>query len=230
MIATKRFAAAALIGLLVVSGALAIYSNFPRSIYNVLLSEGGSRYTNHPKDPGGPTKYGITLNDVRRYINSAATAQHVKNLTEEQARFIYEQRYWNALRASDLPLGVDYTIFDYGVNSGVARAGRVLRRVLNLPTDDWRVTEEVLQAIKKKGVRTTILAVNAERKRFVNSLRTCATFCKGWNRRIKSVRAISLNMAGLRPEAGMPLDVFRNLLQQKPGPGKAYDSLGSETP
>ena len=42
--------------------------NYIRSVFNVLVHEGGARYTNHPKDPGGPTKWGISLADVQRYM------------------------------------------------------------------------------------------------------------------------------------------------------------------
>lgn len=35
----------------------------------------GDKYTNHPNDPGGPTKFGVTLADVadvRRFIDLGA--------------------------------------------------------------------------------------------------------------------------------------------------------------
>ena len=211
--------------MLVVTTAFAVNLNYPRSIENVLISEGGSRYTNHPRDPGGPTRYGVTLNDVKRFINKSATARDVKNLTEAQARDIYKRRYWDTLRGDDLPKGLDYTIFDYGVNSGIARSGRVLRRVLGLPTDDWKVTQEVLNAIEYKGVVWTIKAVNSERLRFLRNLRTFNTFGKGWTRRVKSVRAISLEMADAPKEAGVFGDAFRRLLKLEYTPGKAYGPL-----
>lgn len=204
--------------------AVAVFSNYPESIESVLISEGGSRYTNHPRDPGGPTKYGITLNDVRRYINRSATAQTVRDLTEEQAHEIYKTRYWDALRGDELPKGLDYTIFDYGVNSGIARPGKVLRLVLGLPRSaDWRITDEILEAINEKGVVWTIKEVNAERRRFLRSLRTCATFCKGWMRRVVSVRARSLRMAGAPAEAG-PLQTEQDL-RLFPSFGKAYRAI-----
>jgi lysozyme family protein len=39
---------------------------------------------------------------------------------------IYYEKYWNALSCEDLPAGVDYAVFDYGVNSGIDRAAKVL--------------------------------------------------------------------------------------------------------
>ena len=35
-------------------------------------------------------------------------------------------------------VGVDYAVFDCGVNRDVGRSGKVLRSVLGLAADDWR--------------------------------------------------------------------------------------------
>ena len=42
----------------------------------LLVHEGG--YTNHPSDPGGPTNFGITIGDYRRYVKADATAADVR--------------------------------------------------------------------------------------------------------------------------------------------------------
>ena len=38
------------------------------------------------------------------------------------------RKYWDAQRCDELPAGVDYAVFDYGVNSGIGRSGKVLPR------------------------------------------------------------------------------------------------------
>ncbi|MFX8681133.1 glycosyl hydrolase 108 family protein, partial [Acinetobacter baumannii] len=40
-------------------------SSYDASLDRLLKDEGG--YTDHPSDPGGPTNFGITLVDARRY-------------------------------------------------------------------------------------------------------------------------------------------------------------------
>lgn len=174
--------------------AFAIHSDAARSIAYVLQSEGG--YTNDPEDPGGPTNFGITIYDTRLYVKRDATAADVRALTKAQAVEIYEKKYWDALDADELPAGLDYTVVDYGVNSGVARSGRVLRHVLGLDTANWHVTQEVLDALKHRALTAVIRQVNDERSAFLHRLRTCPRFCPGWNKRVASVKAISLNMAG----------------------------------
>ena len=54
----------------------------------------------------------------------------VRAMKLSDAKAIYRAKYWDALRCDELPAGVDDSMFDYGVNSGIARAGKVLRRVL----------------------------------------------------------------------------------------------------
>src|SRR2546421_8222803 len=83
---------------------------YAESIRRLLLSEGG--YVNHPSDPGGPTNFGITLADYRRYVKADGTAADVRAMKVEEARAIYHAKYWKVMRGDDLPAGVDYCILD----------------------------------------------------------------------------------------------------------------------
>lgn len=175
------------------------------SMKNIFLSEGG--YTNDPKDPGGPTNWGITIADARMYAKEfgwitdrQVTAADVKAMPKSFADKVYDAKYWDALNCDQLPAGLDYTICDYGVNSGIGRAGKVLRRVLGLPDNDYHVTPNVLAAVIIRKVDALINAVNAERLSFLHSLSTWSHFGAGWGRRVASVKAISLHMA-LQPAA-----------------------------
>src|SRR5262249_25392545 len=103
-------------------------ADYAESIASVLKSEGG--YGNHPARPGRPTSLRITIADYCRYAKPGATAQDVRRMQVGEAKLIYRSKYWDALACDALAPGLDYTLFDYGVNSGIARAGKVLRRVL----------------------------------------------------------------------------------------------------
>lgn len=168
-------------------------SSYPISVKSVLAHEGG--YTNHPADPGGPTNWGITINDARKYWKANATAADVKTMPLSAAQDIYRKRYWAAQRCDDLPPGLDYSMFDYGVNSGIGRSGKVLRRLVGLPDTTSVVTQEVIDAVRKRDPKQLIAAMNDERLRFLKSLKTWPTFGKGWGRRVAEVRALSLSMA-----------------------------------
>jgi len=167
--------------------------NYDASILRVLAHEGG--YTNHPSDPGGPTNWGITIHDARRYWKGGANAADVKAMPRSVAVAIYRAKYWDALRCDDLPPGVDYAMFDYGVNSGIGRAGKVLRRVLGVDASDWKVTDAVLAQASLRKPEAVVRAICDERDRFLRSLKTWPVFGKGWARRVNEVRKAATAMA-----------------------------------
>ncbi|MGH6771114.1 MAG: glycoside hydrolase family 108 protein, partial [Xanthobacteraceae bacterium] len=165
---------------------------YDESLRRLLVHEGG--YSNHPSDPGGPTKFGITIHDYRKYIDARATAADVRAMTVDQAKAIYRDKYWNAMRCDALPAGVDYCIFDYGVNSGTGRAPKVLQRVLGIAVDG-KVGPATIEVAKRRDPAALVNAICDERMRFLQALKTWPVFGKGWGRRVREVRAAALAMA-----------------------------------
>ena len=168
-------------------------ADYDACLTRVLAHEGG--YSNDPRDPGGPTNWGITLADARMHWKTGATAADVRAMPVSVAKSIYRAKYWDALRCDDLPAGVDDSVFDYGVNSGIGRACKVLRRVIGLPDDDWHVTSMVIIALKNRDKRAVITAINDERLKFLQRLSTWDHFGAGWGRRVTEVRFFSLQLA-----------------------------------
>ena len=167
---------------------------YDEALRRLLVHEGG--YTNHPSDPGGPTNFGITIHDYRKYVKPNATAAGVRAMKLDEAEAIYRTKYWNAQRCDALPAGVDYSVFDYGVNSGIGRSGKVLRRVVGLPDTTHVVTDEVLRAVARRDPKALVIAINDERLAFLKRLKTWPVFGRGWCTRIAGVRAASLRIAG----------------------------------
>jgi lysozyme family protein len=85
-------------------------STYDEALRRLLVHEGG--YTNHPSDPGGPTNFGITIYDYRKYVKPNATAADVRTMRLDEAKAIYRTKYWDAQRCDDLPAGIDDTVFD----------------------------------------------------------------------------------------------------------------------
>jgi lysozyme family protein len=166
--------------------------SYPEAIRRLLASEGG--YVNHPSDPGGPTNFGITLADYRRYVKPDAGAADVRTMQVDEAKAIYRAKYWGAMRCDALPAGVDYCIFDYAVNSGTGRAPKVLQRVLG-QTVSGRMDDATVVAANARDARELVQSICDERMRFLKGLRTWPVFGKGWSRRVSEVRAASLAMA-----------------------------------
>jgi len=165
-----------------------------------------SSYTNHPSDPGGPTNFGITIEDYRRYVKPDATAADVKAMKVEEAKAIYKARYWDAMHCDELPVGVDYAVFDFGVNSGVSRAAKVLQRTLDVAADGI-ICGETLKAAIAADPKTLIASICDERLSFLKRLKTWPVFGTGWGRRVSKVRTTAIAMASqARPAAkSMPI-------------------------
>ena len=168
-------------------------SSYDAALARLLVHEGG--YSNHPADPGGPTNFGITIYDYRKYVKPEATAADVRAMKVEEAKAIYRSKYWNAQRCDELPAGVDYAVFDYGVNSGIGRSGKVLRRALKLPDSTGVVNDAVIAAARAADAKALIIAICEERLRFLQSLRTWGVFGKGWGARVAEVRAFAVQLA-----------------------------------
>ena len=167
-------------------------SSYDEALRRLLVHEGG--YTNHPSDPGGPTNFGITIVDYRKYVKPGATAADVRAMRLDEAKTIYRSKYWNALRCDELPAGLDYAAFDYGVNSGTGRAAKVLQRVVGF-ADDGRITDALVAAIRKRDVADLVRRLCDERLAFLKRLKTWPVFGAGWGRRVAEVRAAALRMA-----------------------------------
>jgi lysozyme family protein len=197
-------------------------NNREPSISLMLGHEGG--YSNHPSDPGGPTNFGITIHDYRRYLKPGATAADVRAMRLDDAKAIYRAKYWAALRCDELPSGLDYALFDYGVNSGVGRAGKVLRRVLGLSDETHAVSDGVLAAACARDATWLVTAICDERLAFLRRLKTWPVFGAGWSRRVAEVRAAAFAMAGQTRSASRPPSVVRS---PSPASGKGAVPVNS---
>lgn len=171
-------------------------SNFATALKTVLVYEGG--FSNHPKDPGGATNYGITQRVYNSYrTGKGQPTRSVKNITKDEVSEIYKDQYWDAIRGDRLPAGIDLAVFDFAVNSGTSRAIKSVQKILN-PKNFSQLTGEMVKqdgAIGEVTLAAASLAAETdevkfirlyceERYRFVKSLRTFSTFGKGWTRRI----------------------------------------------
>jgi len=165
---------------------------YAEAIRRLLSSEGG--YVNHPSDPGGPTNFGITIADYRRYVKPDATAADVRAMKVEEAKAIYREKYWRAMRCDDLPAGVDYCVFDYAVNSGTGRVPKVLQRVLGVSVTG-QMNDATMAQVRRRESRALIQSVCDERLRFLQGLKTWPVFGKGWSKRVGEVRNAALALA-----------------------------------
>jgi lysozyme family protein len=164
------------------------------SITLVFGSEGG--YVNHPRDPGGATKYGVTAATLGawRKLGRKATPTEVAGLALAEARAILDGQYAQPIRYADLPAPIDYCVFDEAVNAGPVRAARTLQACLGVPADG-HIGIETLAALNAVDDRATLVRkLCARRLGFLRALPTWLSFGRGWRNRVAQVQATALAM------------------------------------
>lgn len=184
--------------------------------------EGG--YGDDPNDPGGPTKFGITIYDFRSWFKAPeATAEDVAALKIEDAFEIYASRYWAPCSCDLLPPGVDYFTFDSAILSGTGPAIRWVQRAVGaLP--DGNIGPKTLAALNADHPLDIVAKMEALRRSRLRSLPTWVHFGRGWTNRVN--KAVSrakkliadapnaLELAQAHPTPAVPGDGV-------PGPSKA---------
>lgn len=106
-------------------------STFDRVIEFVLDDE-GDELNLSPNEPGGASRYGVSIDALSKFLGRKATVTDLRALTPASAAQVYRAQYWNAIGADKLAPGLNYAAFDMAVNSGVATVdGRGMDDYLN---------------------------------------------------------------------------------------------------
>ena len=170
-------------------------ANFDMSFDRVIQSEGG--YVWDKDDAGGETNLGVTIGAWGAYLGRAIQPGEMKALTKDAVKPFYKQMYWDKVRGDDLPTGVDYAVFDFAVNAGVARAAKFLQRAVGA-VDDGAIGPGTM-ALVAKIMPGKLLENFAEQKEaFYNTLAdknpTQQKFLKGWLARVDHVQTAATSM------------------------------------
>lgn len=165
-------------------------TTFDEAFEQIIRLEGGAKITDDPRDPGGLTKYGISLR-----ANPALGAEGIRKLTKAKAKVIYRANYWDPSRAQDLPDLLRLPIFDAAVNQGVTGSAKLLQRALNelgfKLEVDGKLGPMTLAAAKK--AQTTELTAVFLRQRIIayRQDRNYDRYGAGWERRVLMVALVA---------------------------------------
>lgn len=162
---------------------------FAKAMPHVFSEEGG--YVDLKADPGGATNLGITIATLSAWEGRKVSKAEVKALTKAKATDIYRENYWNKISGDDLPAGVDYAVFDFAINSGPARAVKMLQKVVGVDQDGI-IGAKTLAAVRSMSADRVINELCDARLTWLKGLGTFATFGKGWTSRVSRVRSSAL--------------------------------------
>jgi lysozyme family protein len=165
--------------------------NWEQCFALVLKNEGG--YVDNSSDPGGATNLGCTKATWEAWVGHPVTKDDIKALTPNDVMPLYKAKYWDTIKGDDLPMGVDYAVFDFAINSGPSRAAKTLQQVLGV-AQDGQIGPATLDALEEANPREIATRVCEARLAFLQSLPTYDTFGKGWSRRVSEVERMAFNM------------------------------------
>lgn len=162
-------------------------SRFDDAIKIVLANE-GSEFTNDPSDPGGATKFGISLNFYKT-LHPDATLNDIKNLTIEDAKLIYFKEFWEKLPHpyinSDRVL---FKLFDLSVNMGLFMAAKCLQRAARANNhdiiDDGIIGTKTLNAVNQSIAPQLLACLKSEAAGYYRTLvsqnKQLKIYLNGW--------------------------------------------------
>jgi len=168
--------------------------NYVPSLRCVLKSEG--LWSDNPKDLGGATMKGITLDTYRRWKrNPYITKEQLKAISDSEVYDLYKQLYWNKVLGDDLPLGIDYAVFDASVNLGVGRASKLIQEAVGVVADGV-LGQKSLYAIQTANPKELIEKFSNAKKVYYESRpkEQFEEFGKGWLNRVAEVKMNVQNM------------------------------------
>lgn len=170
-------------------------ANFDASFARIIKSEGG--YVNDPADRGGETNLGVTIGAWGSYLGRAIQPGEMKALTVDTVKPFYKSMYWDKVKGDDLPVGVDYAVFDFAVNAGTGRAAKFLQRAVGAD-DDGVIGPGTLGLVAKTDPATLLDNFAHQKQRFYNGLAannpTQQKFLKGWLARVDHVQDAAESM------------------------------------
>lgn len=161
-----------------------VYSpKFLNSMKNLLKEEGG--YVNNKNDPGGETKYGISKKSYPSY--------NIKDLTVEDAQFIYYKDFWVPLQAEQMDSEkIACEMLEMAVNMGITPVITFLQASILVlggkVAVDGIMGSETINALNKLDDEIVLKCLKAQAMTYYLTLSrrnpTLKEFLKGWFNRV----------------------------------------------
>ena len=162
--------------------------HFETAVKKTMEMEGG--FVDHPADPGGATKFGIS----QRFLDLVGLKDDVKELTGARAIEIYKEYFWDMYNCGRIAhRSVAEEVFDFTVLAGPRASGLALQRALHSASfvvgdPSLRVEEDgIMGALTAKASNLApelilLAALKSEQAGYARDLDN-PIFERGWVRR-----------------------------------------------
>jgi lysozyme family protein len=175
--------------------------NWQQAFEQMLASEGG--FTADERDNGnklpdgrkGSTMLGVTQFNWEQHVGHQVTHDDMRKLTPDDVEPLYKKKYWDVVRADELPSGIDYLVFDMGVNAGPGRSIKIMQTALGV-TPDGGFGPMTMAAVQAIDPVTLIERFSAEKEAFYRGLDQFTTYGTGWLNRVAAVKLKASSMLG----------------------------------
>lgn len=151
----------------------------------VIGHEGG--FQKDPKDRGNWTsgKCGVGELKGTKFGLAAMTYPHldIEKITQAQAKAIYFEEWWVALKMDAYPSALAYQMFDASINHGSGRAIQFVQRAVGVK-DDGILGPKTMKTINAMDINDVLMLFIAERLQYFTEVKTWDTYGKGWARRM----------------------------------------------
>jgi len=169
--------------------------------FNLMLkSEGG--FSDDQDDKGnhlpdgrkGCTNLGVTQTTWESWVGRQSDVKEMRNLTPEKVEPLYRRKFWDACRCDELPVGVDYLVFDFAVNAGVGRSAKILQTAVGA-TPDGAIGPKTITAVCSLSIKDVINKFSSAKEEYYKSLDN-QKYEKGWLNRVAEVKLNAEHMLG----------------------------------
>ena len=170
-----------------------------------MSEEGRDKYTDDPRDAGGPTKWGMALNYNRDIMpdkdgNGIIDENDVRLLEEPDALVMYEKRYWRPNIKPEYPNALAFMLVDMMLNPGQGAAPKLLQKALNdcgQHVDvDGDIGGQTLAAVAAVDLVSLLRALADQRLAYYQSRPKFPIYGKGWTGRTRRCLEAALQIAG----------------------------------
>lgn len=168
---------------------------------DLIIQWEGPEINQSSAEPGGISKYGISLTTYADYCKKAnlpiPTTQTIADLTETDARNFYQIVFLPAIRFDDLLSGIDVRLVDISVNLGITGGINLLQMVLmQYPLTDI-ISDDLIKLLNTYDPKAVLLALSTGWISNKHTHPSWVTYGHGWMNRNISVHQSTLKLIGI---------------------------------